>query len=67
MPLLKQVFLLVQTFTIFLTYMLVDAGHKAVIFDRLEGVKNVVKGEGLNFIVPILQVLLLLICYLHII
>jgi len=36
-------------------FFIVDGGHKAVIFDRIEGVKNVVKGEGLNFIIPILQ------------
>jgi len=37
------------------SFFVVDAGHKAVIFDRIEGVKDVVKGEGLNFIVPVLQ------------
>jgi prohibitin 1 len=33
----------------------VDAGHRGIIFDRLAGVKDVVKGEGTHFIVPILQ------------
>jgi len=37
------------------SFFVVDAGHKAVIFDRLEGVKNEIKGEGLNFIIPLLQ------------
>jgi hypothetical protein len=34
----------------------VEGGHRAVLFDRLEGVKEVVKTEGLNFLIPILQV-----------
>lgn len=33
----------------------VDAGHRAVIYDRFQGVKNVVKEEGTHFLVPILQ------------
>ena len=33
----------------------VDAGHRAVIYDRFQGVKNVIKQEGTHFLVPILQ------------
>jgi len=33
----------------------VDGGHKAIIFDRIEGVKNVVKDEGMHLYVPWLQ------------
>jgi len=33
----------------------VDAGHRAVIYDRFQGVRNFVKGEGTHFLVPILQ------------
>ena len=34
----------------------VDGGERAVLFDRLRGVLPNVCGEGLNFIVPVLQV-----------
>ena len=34
---------------------LVEAGHRAVIFDRLSGVKNTVIPEGTHFVVPFLQ------------
>jgi len=33
----------------------VDGGQRAVIFDRLQGVKNLVKGEGTHFLIPWLQ------------
>jgi len=33
----------------------VDGGHRAVIFDRLAGVKDQVKGEGTHFMIPMLQ------------
>jgi len=33
----------------------VDGGHKAIIFDRLKGVLPAVHGEGLHFLLPILQ------------
>ncbi|XP_066963755.1 prohibitin 1 [Macrobrachium rosenbergii] len=33
----------------------VDAGHRAVIFDRFTGVKNVVVGEGTHFFIPWVQ------------
>ncbi|KAK7070488.1 hypothetical protein SK128_026164 [Halocaridina rubra] len=33
----------------------VDAGHRAVIFDRFVGVKNVVVGEGTHFFIPWVQ------------
>jgi len=34
----------------------VDAGHRAIIFDRLSGVKQYVRDEGTHFKVPILQI-----------
>jgi len=33
----------------------VDGGHRAVLFDRLVGVKDVVKGEGMHFLIPWIQ------------
>merc|ERR1719271_1205017 len=33
----------------------VDAGYRAVIFDRIAGVKHVVKKEGTHFRIPVLQ------------
>uniref|UniRef100_A0A670K589 Prohibitin n=1 Tax=Podarcis muralis TaxID=64176 RepID=A0A670K589_PODMU len=33
----------------------VDAGHKAVIFDRFRGVQDVVVGEGSHFLIPWVQ------------
>ncbi|XP_068234251.1 prohibitin 1 [Palaemon carinicauda] len=33
----------------------VDAGHRAVIFDRFSGVKNIVVGEGTHFFIPWVQ------------
>lgn len=33
----------------------VDAGHRAVIFDRFAGVKQYVAGEGTHFIIPMIQ------------
>lgn len=35
---------------------IVPAGHRAVVFDRVKGVKQDVKGEGLHFRIPWLQV-----------
>ena len=35
--------------------MIVPGGHRAVIFDRFEGVKKDVIGEGTHFLVPWLQ------------
>lgn len=34
----------------------VDGGERAVIFDKVRGVQSRVYGEGMHFIVPILQV-----------
>jgi len=33
----------------------VDPGHRAIIFDRIQGVKQVVKAEGTHFRIPVLQ------------
>ena len=33
----------------------VDAGHRGVIYDRIQGVKNAVKKEGTHFLIPFLQ------------
>ncbi|KAF6025507.1 hypothetical protein EB796_016189 [Bugula neritina] len=33
----------------------VDGGHRAVIFDRLSGVSQKVKGEGTHFLIPLVQ------------
>jgi len=33
----------------------VDGGHRAVLFDRLSGVKDNVKGEGMHFLIPWVQ------------
>lgn len=33
----------------------VDGGHRAVIFDRFAGIKNVVVGEGTHFFIPWVQ------------
>ncbi|XP_041473466.1 prohibitin-like [Lytechinus variegatus] len=33
----------------------VDAGHRAVIFDRFAGVKDYVMGEGTHFLIPLVQ------------
>jgi len=33
----------------------VDGGHRAVIFDRFQGVKNLVVGEGTHFMIPWVQ------------
>ena len=33
----------------------VDGGERAIIFDRIQGVKNVVVGEGLHLLIPWLQ------------
>lgn len=36
-------------------FILVDGGHRAVIFDRFTGIKNQVVGEGTHFIIPWVQ------------
>lgn len=33
----------------------VDAGHRAVIFDRFRGVQDAVVGEGTHFLIPWVQ------------
>ena len=33
----------------------VDAGHRGVIYDRIQGVKNTVKKEGTHLLIPFLQ------------
>jgi prohibitin 1 len=33
----------------------VDGGERAVIFDRLQGVKKEIKGEGTHLLLPIMQ------------
>jgi len=33
----------------------VDGGHRAVIFDRFQGIKNQVVGEGTHFMIPWVQ------------
>jgi len=33
----------------------VDAGHRAVIFDRFRGVQDTVVGEGTHFLIPWVQ------------
>jgi len=33
----------------------VDGGHRAVVFDRIYGVKQTVLGEGMHFVIPIIQ------------
>ena len=33
----------------------VDAGHRGVIYDRIQGVKNLTKAEGTHFLIPFLQ------------
>lgn len=37
------------------TCFLVDAGHRAVIFDRFRGVQDIVVGEGTHFLIPWVQ------------
>lgn len=34
---------------------LVDGGHRAVIFDRVSGVSQKVRGEGTHFMIPLIQ------------
>lgn len=38
-----------------LIYCIVDGGHRAVIFDRFQGIKELVVGEGTHFIIPWVQ------------
>lgn len=49
----KNAIILVGTYV---NKFLVDGGHRAVVFDRLEGVKQGSQPEGIHFVVPILQV-----------
>ena len=37
-------------------FILVDAGNRAVIFDKIQGVKQLVVGEGTHFKIPFIQV-----------
>ena len=37
------------------TFILVDGGHRAVIFDRFSGIKDLVTGEGTHFFIPWIQ------------
>ena len=38
-----------------LCYLAVEGGHRAVIFDRFQGVKPDVTGEGTHFLIPWVQ------------
>lgn len=38
-----------------LLYSLVEGGHRAVLFDRFQGVKPEVTGEGTHFLIPWVQ------------
>lgn len=40
---------------IFRIYVSVDGGHRAVIFDRFQGIKQLVVGEGTHFYIPWIQ------------
>lgn len=42
-------------FIIILYISLVDGGHRAVIFDRFQGIKQLVVGEGTHFFIPWVQ------------
>ena len=42
-------------FRLSLIYVSVDGGHRAVIFDRFQGVKPDVIGEGTHFLIPWVQ------------
>ena len=52
-------FFLLESDRVFLTChyysFLVDAGHRAVIFDRFRGVQDIVVGEGTHFLIPWVQ------------
>lgn len=43
------------SFVLYNSIYTVEPGHRAVIYDRFQGVKNVVKDEGTHFLVPVLQ------------
>lgn len=48
--------LVVESFErLFVLYATVDAGHRAVIFDRFRGVQEDVVGEGTHFLIPWVQ------------
>ena len=56
---LSGMILLVKGWGVFLTCCYpsfpVDAGHRAVIFDRFRGVQDIVVGEGTHFLIPWVQ------------
>ena len=37
------------------SYSIVEGGHRAVIFDRFQGVKDIVSDEGTHFLIPWVQ------------
>lgn len=39
-----------------LSFLSVDAGNRAVIFDKIQGIQQTVKGEGTHFKIPFIQV-----------
>lgn len=39
----------------YLFFTLVDGGHRAVIFDRFQGVKDDISDEGTHFLIPWVQ------------
>lgn len=44
-----------RLFIFFFHFFLVDGGHRAVIFDRFQGIKQGVVGEGTHFFIPWVQ------------
>lgn len=51
-PISRLTFILICCFSM----TTVPAGHRAIIFDRFEGVKPNVYGEGIHFVIPLIQV-----------
>ena len=45
----------VRLVTCFTCSFAVDGGHRAVIFDRISGVSEKVRGEGTHFLIPVVQ------------
>lgn len=39
-------------------FVIVDAGTRAVIFDKIRGIQDKVQGEGTHFRIPFIQVIL---------
>jgi regulator of protease activity HflC (stomatin/prohibitin superfamily) len=37
-------------------FFIVDGGERAVIFDKIRGVQGKIYGEGMHFLIPVLQV-----------